>query len=107
MAAILGALIIAWITLYDTFGLGGATLAAVSAMFLLGIIRWRDVQRGVAFDVVGLYAAASAIAVGLSVTGGSLWLERGRWRVAPVPKRGNGAGDGSEHRDRHPDKFHE
>ena len=74
MAAILGALIIAWITLYDTFGLGGATLAAVSAMFLLGIIRWRDVQRGVAFDVVGLYAAASAIAVGLSFTGGGLWL---------------------------------
>ncbi|MCH8205877.1 MAG: anion permease [Chloroflexi bacterium] len=74
MAVILGALIIAWITLYDTFGLGGATLAAVSAMFLLGIIRWSDVQRGVAFDVVGLYAAASAIAVGLSVTGGGLWL---------------------------------
>ena len=37
---------------------------------------WEDIQRGVAFDVVGLYAAASAIAVGLSFTGGGLWLAR-------------------------------
>ena len=74
MAAILGALMIAWMTLYDTFGLGGATLAAVCAMFLFGIIRWKDIQGGVAFDVVGLYGAASAMAVGLGVTGGGLWL---------------------------------
>ena len=74
MAAILGSLMIAWITLADTFGLGGATLAAVCAMFLLRVVRWSDVQRGVAFDVVGLYAAASAIAVGLAFTGGGLWL---------------------------------
>ena len=43
-------------------------------MFLLRVVRWSDVQRGVAFDVVGLYAAASAIAVGLAFTGGGLWM---------------------------------
>ena len=74
MGAILGALMIAWMTLYDTFGLGGATLAAVCAMFLFGIICWKDIQGGVAFDVVGLYGAATAMAVGLGVTGGGLWL---------------------------------
>ena len=38
--------------------LGGATLIAVGAMFLFRIISWEDdIQRGVAFDVVGLYAA--------------------------------------------------
>ena len=83
MAAILGALMIAWMTLYDTFGLGGATLAAVGAMFLFRIIRWRDIQGGVAFDVVGLYGAASAMAVGLGFTGGGLWLANQIMAVLP------------------------
>ena len=54
--------------------MGGVTLMALCAMFLLKIVSWEDIQGGVAFDVVGLYAAASAIAVGLSITGGGLWL---------------------------------
>ena len=74
MAVILALLVVAWVTLQDTLGMGGATLAAVCAMFLLRIVNWDDLQRGVAFDVVGLYGAASAIAVGLAFTGGGLWL---------------------------------
>ena len=74
MAAILGMLIATWVTLDDRLGLGGATLVAVSVMFVFSIISWRDVRRGVAFDVVALYAAAGAIAVGLSFTSGGLWL---------------------------------
>ena len=74
MAVVLGILVIGWMTLHDSLGTGGVTVAAVSAMFLFRIINWDDIQHGVAFDVVGLYAAASAIAVGLSFTGGGLWL---------------------------------
>ena len=55
-------------------GLGGPTLYAVMAMFLGRIITWNDVQSGVAFDVVGLYAASCAMGVGLSFTGGALWM---------------------------------
>ena len=100
MAAILAGLIVGWITLYDALGLGGATLAAVSAMFLSRLIRWSDVQRGVAFDVVGLYAAASAMAVGVSVTGGGLWLANEIVGCASgVHGRGDGAGHGRQHYD--------
>jgi sodium-dependent dicarboxylate transporter 2/3/5 len=60
MTAILGLLVIAWVTFDGTLGLGGATVMAVFGMFL--------------FRIVGLYAAASAMAVGLSFTGGALWL---------------------------------
>ncbi len=74
MAIILGSLVVGWITLQGSMGMGGVTLMALSAMFLLKIVNWEDIQGGVAFDVVGLYAAASAIAVGLSLTGGGLWL---------------------------------
>ena len=74
MAVILVILVAAWIILGEHSGLGGPTLYAVIAMFLGRIITWSDVQSGVAFDVVGLYAAACAMGVGLKFTGGALWL---------------------------------
>jgi len=74
MAAILVVLVAAWIILGEHSGLGGPTLYAVMAMFLCRIITWDDIQEGVALDVVGLYAAACAMGVGLKFTGGALWL---------------------------------
>ena len=74
MATILVLLAIAWITLSNTLGLGGAAVTAVLAMFLFRIVGWDDIREGVALDVVALYAAASAMAVGLTFTGGALWL---------------------------------
>ncbi|MFH1350946.1 MAG: SLC13 family permease, partial [Pseudomonadota bacterium] len=74
MAVILVCLVAAWIILGEHSGLGGPTLYAVMAMFVCRIITWDDIQEGVALDVVGLYAAASAMGVGLKFTGGALWL---------------------------------
>lgn len=74
MAIILVLLVLAWIIIGEHAGLGGPTLYAVMAMFLCRIIRWEDIQEGVAFDVVGLYAAACAMGVALKFTGGALWL---------------------------------
>jgi sodium-dependent dicarboxylate transporter 2/3/5 len=74
MAVILILLVAAWIMLGEEAGLGGPTLYAVVAMFLFRIISWDDIQDGVALDVVGLYAAACAMGVGLKFTGGALWL---------------------------------
>jgi len=74
MAVILILLVIAWIVLGEESGLGGPTLYAVVAMFLFRIVSWDDLQDGVALDVVGLYAAACAMGVGLKFTGGALWL---------------------------------
>ena len=74
MAVILVVLVAAWIILGEHSGLGGPTLYAVMAMFLCRIVTWDDIQEGVALDVVGLYAAACAMGVGLKFTGGALWL---------------------------------
>jgi sodium-dependent dicarboxylate transporter 2/3/5 len=74
MAVILVLLVVAWMLIGEHAGLGGPTLYAVMAMFLFKIINWEDVQNGVAFDVVGLYAAACAMGVALKFTGGALWL---------------------------------
>ena len=91
MAVVLGVLVIGWMTLHESLGMGGVTVAAVSAMFLFRVINWDDIQHGVAFDVVGLYAAASAIAVGLSFTGGGLWLATQTINMLPgFMSEGNG-----------------
>jgi sodium-dependent dicarboxylate transporter 2/3/5 len=74
MGVILVLLIAGWIFLGEEAGLGGPTLYAVAAMFICRIVTWDDIQSGVAFDVVGLYAAACAMGVGLKFTGGALWL---------------------------------
>ena len=74
MAVILATVVLLWLILGEEFGLGGPTIMAVFAMFLFRIISWDDVQKGVALDVVGLYAAACAMGVGLGLTGGALWL---------------------------------
>ncbi len=84
MAVILGAMVVGWITLQESLGMGGVTLTAVFAMFLFKVVVWDDIQSGVAFDVVGLYAAASAIAVGLSFTGGGLWLANEAVAILPA-----------------------
>ena len=63
--------------------LGGPTLYALMAMFVCRILRWDDIQNGVAFDVVGLYAAACAMGVALKFTGGALWLASSFVNVLP------------------------
>ncbi len=83
MALILVVLVAAWVILGEHSGLGGPTLYAVSAMFLCRIITWDDIQEGVALDVVGLYAAACAMGVGLKFTGGALWLANSFVRLLP------------------------
>ena len=91
MATILVALVIAWIVLGEHAGLGGPTLYAVMAMFLCRIVTWEDLQEGVAFDVVGLYAAACAMGVGLKFTGGALWLANSFVNLLPdVLTKGDG-----------------
>jgi solute carrier family 13 (sodium-dependent dicarboxylate transporter), member 2/3/5 len=74
MTIILVIMIFTWIYLGEEFGLGGPTIMAVFAMFLFRIISWENIQKDVAFDIVGLYAAASAMGAGLKFTGGALWL---------------------------------
>jgi sodium-dependent dicarboxylate transporter 2/3/5 len=83
MALILVCMIAAWILLSEQYGLGGPTIMAVFAMFVFRIITWEAVQKEVAFDVVGLYAAACAMGAGLKFTGGALWLAQSFVHIMP------------------------
>ena len=74
MAVILASVVFLWITASRRFGLGGPCVFGVVLMLVFRICSWKDIQTRVRFDVVGLYAAACAMGVGLKMTGASLWL---------------------------------
>jgi len=77
MGAIMLMVVTLWITSSGRLGLGGPCILAVVLMLIFNVIDWKDLQTRVRFDVVGLYAAACAMGVGLKTTGASLWLARG------------------------------
>ncbi len=74
--AILGfiAILIGWIGFSDNLGLG--TIAILGAIFFLivGLVRWEDVNGGVNWGVVWLYAAAISLGVQMKDTGAAQWV---------------------------------
>ncbi len=66
-------LILLWITVSDKFGMGGPVILILVALNIFRVIRWRDIA-AIPWDVVALYASASALGKGLAVTGGALYL---------------------------------
>lgn len=71
--AVLVLLVVLWATLSERYGMGGPVLLCIVLLSVLGIVRWRDIN-SIHWDVVALYAAASAMGVGLAATGAALWL---------------------------------
>ncbi len=72
-AAVLILLIVLWSTLSSRFGMGGPVLLCIVLLNVMGILRWRDINN-IHWDVVALYAAASALGYGLACSGAALWL---------------------------------
>jgi len=72
-AVVLVVLIFTWSAFSDRFGMGGPVILALVALNVLGILRWKEVN-SIHWDVVALYAAASAMGVGLAATGAALYI---------------------------------
>jgi len=81
-AGVLILLIFLWVTLSGRLGMGGPVLLALVLLNVLGILRWKDIN-GIHWDVVALYAAASAMGYGLASTGAALWLANSFVSVLP------------------------
>ncbi len=79
---ILLGVIVMWITLSETLGMGGPVLIGLVAMAVFRIITWRDINK-ITWDVVALYASACAMGVGLASTGAALWLAKSFVDVLP------------------------
>ncbi len=81
-AAVLVLLVVLWSTTSERFGMGGPVILCLVLLNMLGVLRWRDVN-GIHWDVVALYASASAMGTGLATTGAALWLADGFINLLP------------------------
>lgn len=72
-AGVLVLVIVLWTTLSSRFGMGGPVILCLVLLNILGVLRWKDIN-SIHWDVVALYAAASAMGYGLASTGAALWL---------------------------------
>ena len=72
-AGVLILLVALWVGFSDRLGMGGPAVFALVLLNILDITRWRDIS-GIHWDVVALFAAATAMSVGLAITGGAVWL---------------------------------
>lgn len=72
-AVVLVGLIFMWSAFSATFGMGGPVILALVVLNILGILRWKEIN-SIHWDVVALYAAASAMGTGLASTGAALWI---------------------------------
>jgi len=81
-AGVLVLVIILWTTLSDRFGMGGPVILCLVLLNIMGVLRWKDINN-IHWDVVALYAAASAMGYGLATTGAALWLASGFVSILP------------------------
>ncbi|CAN2049045.1 solute carrier family 13 (sodium-dependent dicarboxylate transporter), member 2/3/5 [Candidatus Magnetomoraceae bacterium gMMP-1] len=81
-AGVLVLVILLWTTLSSRFGMGGPVILCLVLLNILGVLRWKDIN-GIHWDVVALYAAASAMGYGLASTGAALWLANSFVSILP------------------------
>jgi solute carrier family 13 (sodium-dependent dicarboxylate transporter), member 2/3/5 len=66
--------ILGWIFLSEQLGLGVIALIGVAAFLVLGLVNWEDINAGVNWGVVLLYAAAISLGVEMKATGAAEWV---------------------------------
>ncbi|MFZ5608750.1 MAG: SLC13 family permease [Pseudomonadota bacterium] len=66
--------LIGWITLSDKLGLGIVALMGAVLFLILGLVRWNDINTGVNWGVVLLYAATISLGVQMQATGAAAWV---------------------------------
>jgi sodium-dependent dicarboxylate transporter 2/3/5 len=66
--------LLSWVTLSGRYGLGIVALLGASLYLILGLVKWDDLNSGVNWGVVWLYAAAISLGLQLQQTGAAAWL---------------------------------
>jgi solute carrier family 13 (sodium-dependent dicarboxylate transporter), member 2/3/5 len=68
--------VIAWTVFSGQVGLGVPAIAATIAFLVLGLVRWEDINGGVNWGVIWLYAAAISLGVQMKETGAAEWVAK-------------------------------
>ncbi len=89
-AAVLALVVLLWITQSRALGMGGPVILGLVLLNVFRVLPWRDMQ-SIHWEVVFLYAGATAIGAGLAATGAALYLADAFVGALPEFMRG-GAG---------------
>ncbi|MHC5077571.1 MAG: SLC13 family permease [Planctomycetota bacterium] len=81
-AAVLLLVIVLWVTCSGWLGMGGPVILGLVILNMLRVLTWKDMAT-IHWEVVLLYAGASAIGKGLAATGGALYLADGFVSILP------------------------
>ncbi len=68
------AILWAWIFLSADIGMGTVAILGASVFLIAGLVRWEDINAGVNWGVVLLYAAAISLGVQMKETGAAEWI---------------------------------
>ena len=66
--------LLGWILISDKVGMGTVALLGAVTFLVTGLVRWEDVNSGVNWGVILLYAAAISLGVEMKVSGAAEWL---------------------------------
>jgi solute carrier family 13 (sodium-dependent dicarboxylate transporter), member 2/3/5 len=66
--------IVGWIGLSESLGLGIVAIGGAVLFLLAGLVRWEDINSGVNWGVVLLYAAAISLGLEMKDTGAAEWV---------------------------------
>lgn len=66
--------ILGWVFFSGSLGLGVVAIAGATVFLIAGLVRWEDINAGVNWGVVLLYAAAVSLGVEMKATGAAEWL---------------------------------
>ena len=63
-----------WIFMSDSLGMGTIAILGAASFLVFGLVRWEEINGGVNWGVVLLYAAAISLGVEMKHSGAALWI---------------------------------
>jgi sodium-dependent dicarboxylate transporter 2/3/5 len=66
--------LVGWVFYSDQVGMGIIAIMGAAAFLIIGLVRWEDVNSGVNWGVVLLYAAAISMGLQMKDTGAASWV---------------------------------
>ncbi len=69
-----GLILFSWITYSTEVGMGTIAIMGAAVFLIAGLVRWEDMNSGVNWGVVLLYAAAISLGVQMKSTGAAAWV---------------------------------
>jgi len=67
-------ILLSWIFASEVVGMGTVAILGAAAFLISGLVKWEDVNSGVNWGVVLLYAAAISLGVQMKDTGAAQWI---------------------------------